>query len=179
MEASKHADPKNGTSNPVAAAGNPSSCKTDNGHVKCLDGSSNQLSSVDGVTASESKLESASSKVSADAVERPSTVSFNDPSNGIGDGKVKATPKPKIRIKLKLSPKRDSPKDMKLTNEDDSNGKSSTQETSAPQSDNVDGEDEGDWLCLKCINNNESKRIRCWNCKGWRVSFLFDVWVVT
>jgi hypothetical protein len=29
-------------------------------------------------------------------------------------------------------------------------------------------EDEEDWLCLKCINNNEANRIRCWNCKGWK-----------
>lgn len=78
------------------------------------------------------------------------------PSNDLEDGSAGVSPKPKIRIKLKVSPKR------ATSNMDD--GASGATETGA--------EDEEDWLCLKCINNNEANRIRCWNCKGWKVNHI-------
>jgi hypothetical protein len=85
------------------------------------------------------------------------------PANDLnGHVNVNVSPKPKIRIKLKLgsSPKKDAPvpSDVKIV-EDDSN----------PTEKDPPEEDEEDWLCLKCINNNGHKRIRCWNCKGWKV----------
>ena len=170
MEGLQHAEPKDGASNPVAAASEPSSGETDNGHVKFVGGMSNPISSVDGVAANQSKVEPASSNVSADNAEGSSAASANDMSNNGSDGRVNASPKPKIRIKLKLSPKRNLSEDANLKNDEDVNSKSSAQAISISQPEREDdGEDEEDWLCLKCINNNESKRIRCWNCKGWKV----------
>ena len=87
--------------------------------------------------------------------EEPSSALTSSP-NGHENGS--SSPKPKIRIKLKMSPKR---------SDEGPQGKSDgTSEAGA--------KDEEDWLCLKCINNNDHKRIRCWNCKGWKVSqFIF------
>ena len=84
------------------------------------------------------------------------------PSNDDGHS---ASAKPKLRIKLKLSPKR----------RDAKNGSESA-ETARAEGDTAqtEEEEEEDWLCLKCINHNAPKRIRCWNCKGWKVrQFLF------
>ena len=76
--------------------------------------------------------------------------------------------KPKIRIKLKLSPKKEESQGSDDKNESIDMKMFGVEGRAQPLSEGSD-EDEEDWLCLKCINHNAPKRIRCWNCKGWKV----------
>ena len=87
-----------------------------------------------------------------------SVPSINDQEQDDGHS---ASPKPKLRIKLKLSPKRG-----EAENGAESSGTARAEGDTAPTEEE---EEEEDWLCLKCINHNAPKRIRCWNCKGWKV----------
>jgi hypothetical protein len=117
-------------------------------HISCPPGS------TDGASANEPSshvtTESATAPATADDAESPH----------------RSSKPPKLRIKIR------SPKREQHEAKDPANGVQDSSSTPSPSPHHVTGseitQEGGNWLCTKCINNNAAKRIRCWNCKGWK-----------